>query len=300
MIVTAPPRQGKDLWSHWLAWKQKRYFQGRRVFLDEKPRRPFGLYEPFNEAVMVEELEKMSEQSGAVVLPKEIKRKDTKLADAVKQLGSKWATANEVKLQNAILYLTEFWRYMHNRNPFSPMGITVGGIIKVWGHLGILIIGVSQFSRELDAISCLPYVTHEAQCKWMMTEEDSTMVRIWRSMYVSAKGVLEVRSRKPIEYRINGAAPRPELGIRLHREIPYSELATLSEMETDIIGVLREQEQVDLRTLSAKLNILDMSGLRGLVIAMHHADRLKCLRWYDLYNSKSMVSIVHRERANRG
>ena len=71
-------------------------------------------------------------------------------------------------------------------------------------------------------------------------------------------------------------------------------------METDIIGVLREQEQVDLRTLSAKLNILDMSGLRGLVIAMHHADRLKCLRWYDLYNSKSMVSIVHRERANRG
>jgi len=64
--------------------------------------------------------------------------------------------------------------------------------------------------RELDAISCLPYITHEVRCSWSLMQPDTTDVRIFKVRYVGAKGVIEATGQ-PMLIHINGGKERPEL-----------------------------------------------------------------------------------------
>lgn len=210
MIVTGMPGSGKDLWGNVLTWKLRRFFKGKKVFRDEKPRKIFGYYEPFDDTTIMHEFVQLISELNEE-LPDEISRKDIEAVKKMADLSNQWlARIGEEKLKNSVLYQTEFWRFMHNRKPFSPTGILMGAIIKRWRHLDLLVVGTAPLKRELDAISCLPYVTHEVRCS-ATTDPNKFQYRFFPVRYVGTRGVLEVAG-KPIPFIIDGGKHREELG----------------------------------------------------------------------------------------
>jgi len=205
-IVTGPVGSGKDLLGHAISWVIKRCFKDRKVLKDEKPRALFGYYEPFNTMTVVQELiEKLPE-----VMPGEIARQDIKLYKRMENLANQWLDGGgEQKLAGGVLYLTEFWKYMLNRSPFSPMGILLGAILKRWRHLDLLVIGNAPRRHELDRFTCLPYVTTEIRCRWAGADE--AIYRIFRTTYIGSQGILKVVG-KPKQITIDGGEPRDFLG----------------------------------------------------------------------------------------
>jgi hypothetical protein len=205
------PGAGKDLFGTTLSWIIKTCFKDKTAFRDERPRRLYGFYEPFDEDVLLEELNKMNSEAKGI-LPREIERDDKETVKNMQTLTNEWLrTVGQAKLQNAVLYLTEFWRYMHNRRPHNPMGILMGGILKQWRHLDLLVIGTVQQKKELDRISCLPYITHEVRCSWSLTEPYTGEYKIFPVKLIGSQGVLQARGRRK-KVRINGKEPRDFLG----------------------------------------------------------------------------------------
>ena len=211
MIVTGMPGSGKDLWGNTMSWLIKTIFKDKKVFRDEMPRELFGYYELFDEITVMTEFARLADELDDE-MPREIKRSDAKAAKKIVDLSNLWmAKIGEEKLHNSVLFMTEFWRYMHNRNPFLPIGILMGKIIKRWRHLDLLIIGNAQQKRELDAISCLPYITHEVRCSWGINNPFAGGYRLYPVKWVSSSGVLEVKGKSK-RFRIDGKTPREFLG----------------------------------------------------------------------------------------
>lgn len=211
MLAIGKPGSGKGLWLAVLGHKMKRFF-GRRILLDYKPREPFGLYMPFNEQVLVGELGKMREVA-ATAVPKEVKRGDALKVGEIRTLAQKWmSTKGEVFLRGVLMGLDELKRYFHNRRPHNPMGITLGHVVTIHRHLDMLLVGSAPFKRELDAISFLPYVTHEVRCSWGI--DGKAHYKIYQTVWISSRwggGQLDVKG-KPFIMTIDGAKPRDELG----------------------------------------------------------------------------------------
>lgn len=218
MIVTGPIGSGKDLWANVLSYKLKRYFKGRKAFKDEKPRKLFGYYEPFDTLTVAQELTSDGE------LPKEISRQNMKVFKHIASLSEQWLlTIGEEKLHNGVLQMTEFWRYMHNRQPFNPMGILLGAIIKRWRHLDLLIIGNAPRRHELDRYSCLHYVTHDVRCSWV--GNGVAQYRVIPVQYVSTVGILKKRG-KDIKITIDGNKPRESLNGKRYFDLFVSKSRT--------------------------------------------------------------------------
>lgn len=207
-IVTGQVGSGKDLLGNVVSWIIKRCFKNRKALKDEKPRELYGSYEPFNTMTVAQELgniEKLVEG-----LPKEISRQDLKLYKRMANLAEQWLdTGGEQKLNGGVLFLTEFWKYMLNRNPFSPMGILLGAILKRWRHLDLLVIGNAPRRHELDRFTCLPAITTEVRCRWLGNNQAG--YRIFRTTYIGGEGVLKVVG-KPKSVIIDGGKPRDFLG----------------------------------------------------------------------------------------
>jgi len=210
MIVTGMPRQGKGLFAIATSWKLKRFY-ARRILLDFRPRRAFGIYEMFNETVFADEAYKMAELAkGATLENTSDKEQKAILKDASNIAMKCVETYGQVMLEHSVLVLDEFHRYMHNRRPFNPMGILLGRVLKLWGHLDILVIGIAQQKRELDRISCLPYITHEVRCSWCETKPDTAQCTLYPVKYVYSSGMLQVKGKaKPLF--VNGRKPRQGL-----------------------------------------------------------------------------------------
>ena len=207
MLVTGPPGAGKDLFANYLAFWLKTLFKGKKVLRDDRPRELFGPYIPFTEGVIINELIQQ-QQLITDGLPAEIARADMKTKKYVASMVNSWMNDRGIELlYNSVLYLTEFRKYVHNRKPFSPMGLLIADIAVRWRHLDILIIGTTPSKREVDRISILPHVTHEVRCNWMATRPDTTACHIYFPKYISARGVLEARG-KPRRLLINGRRPR--------------------------------------------------------------------------------------------
>lgn len=286
MLILGPPRQGKDLFATTISYKLKKYFKNRHVVRDERPRSLFGTYKLFNEDTLLADMAKL-EKIAKGDIPLEAKKKAE-----VEQLTTNvthWQTAGgEVMMQHAIAHFAEFWRYMHNRRPFNPMGLALGGLIKTWGHLDALLMGVAQQEHELDQYSCLPYATHEARCSWSLSRPNTTMVDVTKVRFVSSRGVFEAGSRKPTRIWVDGGKQRPELGIFL---VPEATLpAKLSSLEKLILEALHNQKLVPLYDL-ARLLEEDLHEVEGAVWRLIGKNIIQAKRYFDLYNSKSAVAI---------
>lgn len=233
MIITGYPGSGKGVFANVFAWKMRRYF-GKKVVLDYRPRELFdyvrneqgilvpnvwpkeNYYYRFDERVLDEELSKVQDVA---------KGSKTAKTVAMKAQSNSWLTEHGiVKFQNAVMVLDEFWRYMHNRRPMSPIGITIGGIIKIFRHLDLLLIGVAPRQDELDEKACLTYVTHEVRCEWMSSRENTTIAHIHPVRFVSNRGVME-NTGKPFHFKVDGGLPRPSLGGRRYFDLYASKNA---------------------------------------------------------------------------
>ena len=135
-IVVGDPGTGKDTFGNYLAYTIKRYFPWKRILRDEKPRRLFGEYAGlFNEQVLSEDLKRMREVAKGVGI--------TKVDEVMEKAADEWvAKEGSVLLKNSVLYLTEFWKYVYNREPHSPMNKTMGGIHKMKRHLDLSLIHI--------------------------------------------------------------------------------------------------------------------------------------------------------------
>jgi len=222
MLVSGPAGSGKGLFAIMLAWKMRYYF-GKTIMLDYRPRRIFGKYHPFNQQVLVDQISRMSQVATGEVQQEIAKTKGgTEENPTLDGMTREWiATSGKVFLQNSVLCLDEFKNYMYKRRPHNPMGITLGHIFDIWRHLDILIVGMTIDQSELDRYSCIPKLTTEVRCSWL-TEHTiqkyglapySCMATIYPLRYVgtAGEGVLEV-SGKAHRVIVEGGKPRERLG----------------------------------------------------------------------------------------
>jgi len=213
MMVTGRTGAGKGVFVITLMHKMKRLF-GRKIMLDYKPRELFGLYVPVTEEVLMGELEKMNEiasvkqgEGGGKKKQKMVREMDKSAQQALAQT---WlASTGQVFMQGAAVGLDELKRYFHNRRPHNPMGVTWGHVLTIHRHLDMLLVGMTPYEREIDAISYLPYVTHRVLCSQRM--DGRIQCDIYQTVWVSNRGVLESRLR-PFRMVLSPLKRRPELG----------------------------------------------------------------------------------------
>lgn len=232
MIISSPPRSGKDLLGHYFTWKLKRYFKNYRIIKDEKPRELFGDYTLFNREMVLNELVRMQTKATGGA-PREVQKAKDDLKDfalvskrspkqleEAERLSDLWLEAQKgILLQKGCLYVCEFWRYLHNRRPGDRFGIVLSGIMKQWGHLDLLVIGSAQLFHELDEYSCKPYVTWKVQARPSEHNDNPSMptkfvYQIQKVQFLGHrhnKAILEPVG-KPLWWGIDGGKKRPELG----------------------------------------------------------------------------------------
>ena len=226
-IVVGMPGAGKDLFTNTLTYKIKKYFKNRVVLRDEPPKPLYGFYEPFSEETLLADVDKLNKIAKGESKPKLTTAKN--MTDAI----AKWQTEEgEVKMQNSIIQLSEFWRYFHNRRPMNPMGILMGGVLKTWRHFNCLVIGIAQQKRELDRFSCLPFITHEIRCIWRGGEiPDTTEAHIYPVRSISADGVTETAGESAVLF-VDGGKPRKELGGKRYYDLFNSQSAVPLKIKT--------------------------------------------------------------------
>lgn len=211
MLVTGDPGGGKGLFTNVLSWKIKRYFEGRKVLLDYKPKPLFGPYLPFDDRFIDAEFQKIADLSNVRgEIPKEIDRRDKKRIKGMHLLADTWleSKAGQVYLGNGVLVLEEFKRYLHNRRSMNPMGITLGHIITQWRHFDVLIVGMTPFRNEIDVKACLQYLTHEVRCSWQ--SDGTALCNIYQTQWIGSRGILRMEGR-PVAVRVDGWRERAEL-----------------------------------------------------------------------------------------
>ncbi len=208
-LVSGPPRQGKGLFSNTLTWKILRYFKGKHCLRDDRPSELFGPYTLFNEDTLVADVARMTEVSEQDIVRTARKAKDK--AKLKEQIGKWQATAGEILLQNSIVLKDEFWKDVNKRRPMSPMNLLFGGLMKMWGHLDMMLIGVIQQYHDLDRFTCLPFVNLHAKCIWCTSMPNTTEVNLYHVQWSEARQALIPIDKRPIRIFVDGGAPRPEL-----------------------------------------------------------------------------------------
>lgn len=212
-LITGAPRTGKDLFANVYTWKQKTYIKDRIVYRDEPPREPYGDYTLFNQSTLGMELIELEERLEEEIADRGMSKKrlsQRAWSYIMSDIADRWLDENGERFRNGIIYLTEVSRYQKNREPFKPMNILLGQLWRRWGHLDLLAILTTQWKKELDKTTCLPYITHEVRCQWSQTRVNTGLYNIYPVRTVTSKGVFEV-SGKVIPYVIDGGKPRERL-----------------------------------------------------------------------------------------
>jgi len=158
-IIRGDPGAGKDTFLNWFLYTCKRFFPDRRILRDEKPRKLFGPYAGlFNEQRIHDDLKQMRESVSGVSA--------TRLDVALEEVADKWASSKRAQamLRSSIIGLTEFWKYVYNREPHNPMNKTMGGIHKMKRRFPTLIVGGTQLESDLDKKTCKPFIDWRVVC----------------------------------------------------------------------------------------------------------------------------------------
>lgn len=217
MIVSGDPGSGKGLFSNTFAWKIRRYF-GKPLLLDYHPRPLMDYkaphrYTPFDVDLFVEEMEKMHEVSrGVNIYQKALDNASIIENTDVPISYDKWLeTQGKLRFQNAIIVLDEFHRYMDKTRQMANINKYMGGLIRLWRHLDLLIIGVTQNANDdLEAKRCLKYVSHDVRTQWCAFRKDTAICQIYPMRYVSSDQVIQIAG-KPFKIMVDGRKPRRAL-----------------------------------------------------------------------------------------
>jgi len=291
-IVVGAPGMGKDVFLNYIGYTCKRYFPNKRIMRDEKPRRLFGSYAGlFNPEVVREDLAKMSEVAKGVGA--------TKIDNMLEKAADEWVTdKGTALLHNSITLLTEFWKYVYNREPHSPMNKTMGAIHKMKRHINILIFGGVQLPSDLDKKTCKPWIDWRVNCT--RSRRDST-----RYTYFIEKVAYDRRTdklisaSKPLAIPVDAGKPRDFIGDGkiIIRKSDYRPETEEERIVLDVIkaGADNYEELVEfLETEGDMPEIETLTTLKQLCLKLP-GQRPKFAIWYPcyyfLFNSRSAPQI---------
>ena len=127
MLITGERGSGKDLFGSCTAFLNKYYF-GRRILMDEPPKRAFGEYTPFDAKVMMSEIRKMAKAAGVEGI--ENTADQAEYDEFVGDATEKWAMEGEgySLLKGSVVYLRELKRYCYKRNPHNKYNKFIGSL----------------------------------------------------------------------------------------------------------------------------------------------------------------------------
>lgn len=205
-IIRGDPGAGKDTFLNWFLFTCKRFFPEKRILRDEKPRRLFGPYAGlFNEDRIKSDLDQMRSVATGVG----VRQMDVVLEAA----ADKWAKSDRamVLLQDSIVGLTEFWKYVYNREPHNPMNKTMGGIHKMKRHFNTLIVGCTQLESDLDKKTCKPFIDWRVTCT--RSRRDTTRYTfILEKVKYDMRMDLIIPIGRPFAIPLDAGKPRPYIG----------------------------------------------------------------------------------------
>ncbi len=300
MVVTGTPGSGKGVFSNHLAFRLRRMFENKRVLLDYKPTSVFDLgnennrYIYFNTELLTNEIGKMAEKSDIAIIGENGTWKNTKkltkqqMLENTRSVASKWAKSNEIILLNAVMLLDEFKRYFHNRNPMNPLGITLGHVVSVWRHLGILILGMCPYLHEIDQFSIHPYMSHEIKCS-SAADGRTFFADYYRKKSITSKGVVNVEGR-PVRIKVDGRAPLPEVGVELlDYEYPESDFGN---KERAIVDYLQSCPKylANINQINRYVDE-DLNTLNKRLLFLHDLNVVECKTFFDIFNSKNLTNL---------
>lgn len=214
-LLTGGPGQGKGMLMHMIAYKLKKYF-GKVVVSDTRPRQLFGQYVPFDEAMLVDQLDRMWEVATGQVKNPQKDEEGNEIPPHIKPhvtSNGRWVSSRgDVFLRRSIIMLDEFARYMHRREPHLPIKRQLLKMFTIWRHLRCIILGVGTERADFDS-SCFPKVTCEIRTTRIIRSNRLLFkVTIYPLRFIRATGELEVEG-KPIGLILDGDMPRSGTGI---------------------------------------------------------------------------------------
>ena len=205
-IVRGDPGTGKDTFLNWFLIMVKRYFPDKRILRDEKPRKLFGPYAGlFNEERIHNDLASMRAAVKGVSA--------VKVDEVLEEAADKWVAGSQAQtlLQNSVVGLTEFWKYVYNREPHNPMNKTMGGIHKMKRHFPTLIVGCTQLESDLDKKTCKPFIDWRVTCTRSQHDTTRYMFFLEKIKYDRRLDMLTPVSR-PFAFPVDAGKPRSYLG----------------------------------------------------------------------------------------
>lgn len=300
-IIRGDPGTGKDTFLNWLLYTIKRYFPNKRIIRDEKPRKLFGAYDSlFNEATIQENLKRMREIAKGERAGVDKSIGQMVYNDALEKAADEWVGSDGAKvlLQNAVIGLTEFWKYVYNREPHNPMNKTMGGIHKMKRHLNSLIVGCTQLESDLDKKTCKPFVDWRVTCTRSAKDTSRYMFIVEKVKYDKRQDVL-VPIGKPFIIPVDAGKPRSYIGdgkiiIKKHHYIPQTEEERIV-LEVLKAGVTNYDDLVSYIESEGDMSEYEiLYTLKELCLKLP-GKNLKAVIWYPcvyfLFNSRSAPSL---------
>ena len=221
-IIRGDPGAGKDTFLNWFLFTCKRFFPGKRILRDEKPRKLFGEYAGlFNEEQIRDDLKQMRDVATGVSA--------VQMDAVMEQAADKWANSERAKvlLQDSVVGLTEYWKYVYNREPHKPINKTLGAIHKMGRHFNTLIVGCTQLESDLDKKTCKPFVNWRVSC--VRSKADSTRYTfILEKVKYDRRMDMIIPIGRPFAIPVDAGKPRSYIGdgkivIKKHSYRPNTE-----------------------------------------------------------------------------
>ena len=205
-VVRGDPGAGKDTFLNWFLYTCKRFFPEKRILRDERPRKLFGPYAGlFNEERIKGDLDQMRSVATGVSA--------VQMDAVLERAAEKWVNSERAKvlLQGSIVGLTEYWKYVYNREPHKPINKTMGAIHKMGRHFDTLIVGNTQLESDLDKKTCKPFINWRVTCT--RSQRDTTRYTfLLEKVKYDRRMDLIVQIGRPFAIPVDAGIPRPYIG----------------------------------------------------------------------------------------
>lgn len=271
MVITGPKGSGKGVFMYSLLWKFKRYFD-KRVMLDQKPRRPFGKYLFFNDENIAEQVDRMKE-----------------IAEGETTCGWETVEGDEVIIKDSAWGMDEFRRRHFYRNPNAPINNLMNAFYNIIRHPKIFVIGATVEIGELDKKACLKHTDYWVKMSRVGDDGKVFKAAIHRVKWIEDEERFYTIWKKT--YRIDGAKPRIELGIK-----PYDQRIG------DIHGYETKFGKYELTERMEEKYFIDYDEDGNIIFEYHYEDFNEekgiwtwhediYYRYFDLLNSENAIGL---------
>jgi len=296
VIIRGMPGQGKDTFLNWLLYNIKRFFPDKRIWRDEMPRELFGKYAGlFNRETLAGELAEIKAAAKGIAA--------TKIDDVMEKAADKWAESKEAEtmLMHSVVGLTEYWKYVYNREPHDPMNKTMGAVHKMARHLDSLVVGCTQLESDLDRKTCKPFVNWRVTCSRPNRYTSRYAFIVEKIAYDTRRDMLEIVS-KPLIIPVDAGKPRSFIGDgRIVIKKPDYKPETEEErIVLDVIKAGADNYEELVEFLETEGDMSEIEILETLKdLCLYREDRKpKFVIWYPCYyfifNSRSLPQIDTR------